>query len=197
MKLINGQRYRYSTRGELRTHRGLIGVASQVASLTAVTYSCTLSNVKEWGDMGIATQITALDGELELVEEAEKTPEKCKPTTEKIPEKCKPGAFIGMESDLVALIEFAAQERGFLVCKVGQHRADGSGTTVGYPDMSFRRPEWPRGMVCLIEVKTSEGTLTKEQSELHTDGWSYVAYSVEEAMEALTAFRMSWLGRSL
>lgn len=194
MKPINGQRYRYSAKGEIRSHRGLIGVASQVANLTAVTWSCTLSNVKEWGEQGIATQITALGYELEPVEEMEPSPEslaQAKPT------KTTEGRFVGMESDLVADITAAAQQRGYRVCKVGQHRANGSGTTVGYPDMSFHRPEWPRGMVCLIEVKTSEGTLTKEQEGLHTDGWSYVAYSVEEAMEALTAFRLSWSGRTL
>ena len=178
MKPINGQRYRYSAKGEIRSHRGLIGVASQVANLTAVTWSCTLSNVKEWGDQGIATQITALGYELERVEEAGKTPEKCKSA----------GAFVGMESDLIADITAAAQQRGYRVCKVGQHRADGSGTTVGYPDMSFRRPEWPRGMVCLIEVKTSEGALSKEQLDLHAEGWSYVAYSVDDALAALKAF---------
>lgn len=181
MKLVNGQRYRYSTQGELRTHRGLIGTLSGVQKRGASSFGW-LSNVREWGALGICTSIEVVDRELTPV--AEEAAEKSPKTTE--------GRFVGMESDLVALIEFAAQSQGYKVGKVGQARAKGSGTTVGYPDMSFRRPEWPRGMVCLIEVKTAEGTLSKEQLELHAEGWSYVAYSVDEALEHLQGFENRW-----
>jgi hypothetical protein len=177
MRIDQGKRYRYSPKGEIRTHRNLIGVASNVECLSAVTYSCTLSNLTGWTKLGIATQITALSTELEPVE-SEPEPAPTKPLA----------PFDGIECDLVALIEYAAQARGYLVAKVGQHRADGSGTTVGYPDLSVRRSGWPCGMACLIEVKTKGGRLSTEQEKLFDAGWSYVVWSVEGAMEALDAF---------
>ncbi len=181
MRLDQGKHYRYCPRGEIRSHRGLIGVASNVESHSAITYSCTLSNFSEWEKLGIAPQIKAMSTELEPAEAPAPTPPK---TVQKLTE----GAFAGMECDLVALIEHAAQERGYKVAKVGQHRADGSGTTVGYPDLSFRRAGWPCGMACLIEVKTATGVPSPEQERLHESGWSFVVRSVREALEALETF---------
>ena len=191
MKPVNGQRYRYSAKGEIRTHRGLIGVASQVANLTAITYSCTLSNVKEWGDMGIPTQITMLDGELEpITEEPVTTP--ANPTI--APDDL---GFYGAESELVATITKALQHQGYLICVVGQLHAKGSGTTVGYPDMSVRRRAWPDGMACLLEVKTATGDLSGEQEDLLKLGWSYVVRSVAGALLALTRFESAVFGENL
>jgi hypothetical protein len=173
-----GHRYRYSPRGEVRSHRGLIGVASNVERLTATTSTCTLSNLAEWEPLGIKTQILALSTELEPAP----LPAPTKST------KSKPDAFEGQESELVADITKALKEQGYLVCVVGQYKAKGSGTTVGYPDMSIRRRTWPRGLTCLLEVKTASGALSPEQETLHADGWSYEARSVAEAVSALTRF---------
>lgn len=176
--IIAGQRYRYSPRGEVRTHRGLVGVASDVQRLTAHVSSCTLSNLAEWDALGIKTQILALSTELEPAP----LPEPTKTTT------ATPDAYEGQEADLVAEITKALQEQGYEVCVVGQHKAKGSGTTVGYPDMSVRRRTWPDGLVCLLEVKTATGTLSPEQEDLLKLGWSYVVRSVEGAVSALTRF---------
>jgi hypothetical protein len=182
--IVAGQRYRYSPRGEIRSHRGLVGVASNVERLTATTYTCTLSNLAEWEALGIKTQILALSTELEPAPLPE--PTKCT--------KSKQGAFEGLESDLVADITKALREQGYLVAVVGQHKAKGSGTTVGYPDMSVRRRTWPDGLVCLIEVKTASGELSGEQEELLKLGWSYVVRSVDGAISALTRFESEVFG---
>lgn len=194
-ELIEGATYRFI--GAVRAYRGLTGVLSGVRRDGFGRHqSGTLSNHSEWIKAGLDPQIQVLDHEVELVSApkpmrgAGRFP---KPTGTK--SQPAPIAFDGLEADLVALIEFAAQERGFEVAKVGQYRADGSGTTVGYPDMSFRRPSWPRGLVCLVEVKTKTGQLTPEQETLNAQGWSFVARSVEEALVLLEIFELSIGGK--
>ena len=179
-ELIEGATYRFI--GDSAAYRGRTGVLSGVRRQGRNWFGY-LSNHAEWMKSGLPPQIEVIDTELVLVS----TPA-AKPTAQPQPST----AFDGIEADLVALIEYAAQERGFEVAKVGQHRADGSGTTVGYPDMSFRRPSWPRGLVCLIEIKTKTGALSPEQQKLSDQGWSFVAKSVEDALVLLDIFERSF-----
>ncbi len=178
-ELIEGATYRFV--GELSAYRGRTGVLSGVNKRGRQWFG-TLSNHGEWLKAGLAGQIEVIDTELVLVSAPAQTGK-----IGKLPAWAG-ASFDGMEADLVALIEYAAQERGYEVAKVGQFRADGSGTTVGYPDMSFRRPSWPRGLVCLIEVKTKTGSLSPEQQKLNDAGWSFVARSVDDALVLLDIF---------
>ncbi|MBB6053330.1 hypothetical protein [Armatimonas rosea] len=182
-ELIEGATYRFI--GDSAAYRGRTGVLSGVRRQGRHWFG-SLSNHAEWMKAGLPPQIEVMDTELELVSAPKAKPAASVPASV---------AFDGMEADLVALIEFAAQERGFEVAKVGQFRADGSGTTVGYPDMSFRRPSWPRGLVCLIEVKTKAGVLSPEQQKLNDQGWSFVARSTDEALVLLDIFERSFGGK--
>ena len=192
-ELINGATYRYSERGELRAYRGRVGVASGI-KLFGKEPACTLSNLKEWPADGLEGSIPVLARELELVAEpatptvlacmASPYPRKQEPAFERRSEP----AFEGEEEKLVEDIRQELTRRGYLVCVVGQRNAKGSGTTVGYPDMSFRCSDWPRGMACLIEIKNASGEMTREQKGLHKDGWSYEARSVAEVIECLMEF---------
>lgn len=193
-ELIEGATYRFI--GDSAAYRGRTGVLSGVRRDGRGRHqSGTLSNHSEWIKAGLSGQIEVLDRELELVSAPSENRKNLDSEGlnlrhkdhQKPSKKCQL-AFDGLEADLVALIEYAAQERGFDVAKVGQHRADGSGTTVGYPDMSFRRPSWPRGLVCLIEVKTRAGVLSPEQQKLNDQGWSFVARSSDEALVLLDIF---------
>lgn len=96
--------------------------------------------------------------------------------------------FPSMEKDLVQDIRTHLEALGYLVATVGQYRAKGSGTTVGYPDMSIRHALWPRGMALLLEVKTKAGKPSSEQERLHSVGWSYIVRSVDDAVDAVRAF---------
>ena len=91
----------------------------------------------------------------------------------------------GSEDDLVQAIREALEAEGYEMCVVGQRKAQGSGTTVGYPDLSVRHPRWAVGMVVLLEAKTAEGRLSPEQEKLHGRGWSVVVRSVEDALAAV------------
>ena len=94
------------------------------------------------------------------------------------------GVDADSEDDLVEKIRRALEGLGYEMCVVGQRKAKGSGTTVGYPDLSVRHPRWPVGNVLLLEAKTAEGRLSPEQEDLHGRGWSVVVRSVEDAVEA-------------
>ena len=89
------------------------------------------------------------------------------------------------EARIVDAITDAATALGYRVARVGQGIARGSGTTVGYPDLSIRRRGWPVGVVCLVEVKTLRGRLSEEQQALHDQGWSFVARDARQALLAL------------
>ena len=175
----SGQRYRYI--GECRAYKGLAGTASSVVPMGRI-WSLMLSNVRDWPELRLpATGIEVLSTEIAEVESA---PE-LQPETAATPATT---AFEGAESVLVADITAAAKEAGYLVCVVGQGIAKSGGSTVGFPDMSFRRKSWPVGMACLLEVKVSGGRLSSEQMTLHEAGWSRIAWSVSGAMAAITAF---------
>lgn len=94
------------------------------------------------------------------------------------------GGHDGLEDELVTQIVATLGDAGYEVCVVGQRKAKGSGTTVGYPDLSVRSPHWPVGMAMLMEAKTATGELSVEQEKLHARGWSVVVRSVDDALAA-------------
>lgn len=171
---IPGQSYRYE--GERRSHYGRVGVASGIIKRGRV-WECVLANHAAWTKAGIDPTISVLSSELE-------------PWSPPMPDTHQSSdAFDGPESELVAEITKALETAGYRVAVVGQLKAKGSGTTMGYPDMSVRRPTWPRGMVCLLEVKTATGTLLPEQETFHAGGWSFVVRSVEYALQVVAGFQ--------
>lgn len=187
-KPIQGARYRYV--GELKAYQDKIGVASSIIKLGRI-WQVSLSNCKEWPPLGLESAIEALSTELMPVLPASEPKDRSfgqQVTKTEL-------AFTGLESDLVADITKALQEQEYLVAVVGQHKAKGSGTTVGYPDLSVRRRTWPDGLACLIEVKTATGELSGEQEDLLKLGWSYVVRSVAGAMSALTCFENEVFGK--
>jgi len=95
------------------------------------------------------------------------------------------------ESAIVREIVTELGRLGYEVLAVGQRKAKGSGTAVGYPDLSVRRVGWPRGLACLIEVKSEGGELRPEQQDLHERDWSFVARSADSALCSLRAFELS------
>ena len=152
---------------------GRIGVASGVEKFGA-GWRFTLSNLAEWGSMEACSW------------EVEPAVDQPAPTTEpKDPE-----AWDGLEFQLVADITAAAKSEGWTVKVIGQKKAKGSGTSVGFPDMAFRRPEWDISVWVMIETKTAEGKLTPEQEEIHKERGSFVARSVGAAMSHLE--EMKW-----
>lgn len=90
-----------------------------------------------------------------------------------------------LERTVVARIIAKLESAGYDVCVVGQKRANGSGSTIGYPDLSVRRSTWPRGVALLMEAKAGDGRLRPAQQELYEAGWSYVVRSAEDAIAAL------------
>lgn len=209
---IEGERYRYI--GGLRSHHGLIGVASCPLPL-GTGWLLTLSNVKEWGARGLETSLSVFSDEIELVVPPPPTrpvstqsPPPPPTSTFNFPSPMKvqdaanilrgisapappDDAFMGLEKDLVQECSAWLEGNGFEVAVVGQHQAQGSGTTVGYPDLSLRHPVWPRGIWVVVELKTATGTLSPEQEALWRRGGSHVAYSVGEVERiATTAHRL-------
>lgn len=91
-----------------------------------------------------------------------------------------PDAYKGPEDELAQDCQNWLTRNGFRSAVVGQLKAKGSGTTVGYPDLSFRRAEWPRGFWVLVELKNAEGSLSDEQFTLWEAGGSFVVRSVRE-----------------
>lgn len=91
-----------------------------------------------------------------------------------------------VERLLVARIIAKLESEGYEVLRVGQYKAKGSGTDIGYPDLSVRHPtKWPRGIACLLEAKVAGGRIRKRQQELHDAGWSFIVRSAEESLEAV------------
>ena len=183
-KPVIGGTYRYiGNEPVCREHKGLQGVVSAIVRQLGKHWEVRLSNIKQWGELGLLTEIAVSSAELEPVPipGIQESPYPIPPASGGTPYK-------GHESELVDEILDAAKERGYLCCAVGQNKAKGSGTTIGYPDLSFRRKGWPRGMACLIEVKAEGGKLSPEQTELFNAGWSIVTWSVDGALEALEEF---------
>lgn len=87
------------------------------------------------------------------------------------------------EADLVAGIVQALELTGWIVLRVGQWRADKSGTTAGCPDLFVWVPAkngWTG-----IEVKTERGRLSPAQKRLEELGVIVVVRSISEAMYAV------------
>lgn len=164
------------------THKGRTGVASYVERLGRGWW-LTLSNIREWGAAGIATEVRVLSSEIEPAQPLHPAPSPQTPALAT-------DAFDGSEHELVAQITKALERAGYCVAVVGQLKAKGSGTTTGYPDMSVRRPTWPRGMACLLEIKTAAGTLLPEQETFHEQGWMHVVRSEGEALRLLNHFEI-------
>lgn len=57
--------------------------------------------------------------------------------------------------------------------------------TPGIPDISVRRPTYPKGHWVLIEFKTQEGQMTKAQERIHNLGGSYLCRSLDDVLAAL------------
>lgn len=88
-------------------------------------------------------------------------------------------AFGGSEAALVTAIVKALRKSGRTVLRVGQHRADMAGTTVGTPDLFC----WVGCGWIGLECKTKTGRLSPEQRRLAAAGMVRVVRSVEEALE--------------
>lgn len=183
---IVGQRYRYTgTEPKYRDYRGLEGVATTVSKLGRL-WMVELSNMTQWRGLNLGSPIFVMSTELE--------PAPAAAVELGAPRGVSSSAQAEDEAALVADIIHALKLNGYGACVVGQLRAKGSGTTIGYPDLSVRHPSYPRGLACLIEVKTAEGTLSTEQEDLHKDGWSHVVRSVQEALSTLLAFENEVFG---
>lgn len=98
------------------------------------------------------------------------------------PEAPETAGWDGLESGLVEAIRKALQERGYIVLRVGQRRADFAGQDAGTPDMFAARPgeRW-----AALEVKTDTGDVRPAQAALAALGLSTVVRSVEEALRAV------------
>lgn len=90
------------------------------------------------------------------------------------------------EAALVTAITKTLESLGYLVGRIGQQRAQGSGTTVGMPDLAVRHPSWQVGRVVMLEVKNGDkGRLSTAQQEMEALGWMHVVRSVEDALHAV------------
>jgi len=87
------------------------------------------------------------------------------------------------EEQLVAQIQTALTLLGYVVLRCGQHRADAAGNTEGIPDLFVANPRRP-GVWLGAEIKTSDGSLSNAQRDLHAAGLTVVVRSVEEAARA-------------
>jgi len=199
----------YTYTGPIKSHHGLFGTASSVRRLTGRVWLVDLANHKEWTRLGIEPSLVDVPStELEPLEATpaptHKTPAPARQPKPKVqplapstlfsgPEECaetEPEAWQGLEDELAQECIKWLESEGYQWAVVGQKDARGSGTTVGYPDLSLRSPSWPRGFWVLVELKTSEGTLSKEQEGIHDDGGSFVVRSVaalERVAEAVSA----------
>lgn len=177
-----------------RSHRGLVGVASNISPM-GIGCLLTLSNLKEWGARGIDTSIQVMSTEVMPAPKAEEqrpvapslnlstgTGKHIQVPVSRLSTRVDPSLlpYQGSEGDLVAECLLWLKDNGFESAVVGQDQAKGSGTTVGYPDLSFRRAGWLRGLWVLVELKTATGTLTPEQEALWERGGSHVVRSAAD-----------------
>lgn len=89
------------------------------------------------------------------------------------------------EAELVQAIRKALIGRGWLVYRIGQHRADRAGTDAGVPDLMCIRagtPPYPP-IIKLIEVKFGKNQLTPAQKKLTDLGAAFEARSIENALK--------------
>ena len=95
----------------------------------------------------------------------------------KAPVYCGRGAE---EADIVAAAVQLLEISGYVVLRVGQHRADKAGQTPGTPDLFVGREGAPFWLG--LEMKTGTGRVRKEQKELAEKGLILVARTPEEAL---------------
>jgi len=184
----------YTYTGPIKSHHGLFGTASSVRRLTGRVWLVDLANHKEWTKLGIEPSLTdVLSSEIEPMEATPAPAPSRQPRPKVQPlayslfpnsEECQSGhepeAWQGLEDELVQECIKWLVGAGYQWAVVGQKDARGSGTTVGYPDLSLRSPSWPRGFWVLVELKNAEGSLSKEQEDIHGGGGSFVVRSVAE-----------------
>lgn len=91
--------------------------------------------------------------------------------------------FQGSEKQLIAAIKRDLEKRGYIVLRVGQLVAAGSGTDEGCPDLFVSKPgcnQWRA-----LEAKVGNNQPSEAQEKLIYRGVSCVVRSVEEAREAV------------
>lgn len=86
------------------------------------------------------------------------------------------------EATLVDAITKTFEALGYRVMEVCQRGGFGSGTTVGYPDLSVRHDAWPPLIWALLEVKTDKGVVSPAQEAIRASGGSAVVRSVGQAL---------------
>jgi hypothetical protein len=84
------------------------------------------------------------------------------------------------EADIVVQIQEGLRALGFIVLRVGQHRADLAGTTAGTPDLFVGRSAWGNRWIG-IEVKALGGRVRPSQKEMLLRGLVGVAHNFDEA----------------
>jgi len=180
---LTGCNYLYL--GPLKSHYGRVGVVSNVRKAGRY-WLLNLANHKEW----LAEELEPVLYDVLSTEvvpcpaEPASTPRSPLSSTPRSAPAQDPNpaipAFEGGESEMVQDCLTWLEENDLVGWVVGQRNAKGSGTTVGYPDLSIRASWWPRGFAVLVELKNAEGTLSKEQEDIHGDGGSFVVRSVAE-----------------
>jgi hypothetical protein len=90
------------------------------------------------------------------------------------------GAFSGRESDLVQQIKKTLTLNRVAVFRIGQWRADKSGSDEGVPDLMLCYD----GRILMMEVKVKGGNPSVTQQWLSGEGYSVIVWSLDEAVDA-------------
>ena len=93
------------------------------------------------------------------------------------------------EAQLVQAIRTALQADGYIVERVGQHRADKAGTDPGVADLLVSRHDWLPYTCAQMEVKlpSQQQKQSAEQRQKAEDGRLAIVTSVREAKEIADA----------
>ena len=89
-------------------------------------------------------------------------------------------AFCGPESDLIQQIKEILELNKVIVFRVGQWRADKSGSDEGVPDLWLLYC----GRQLHMEVKVKGGKASSTQQWLADEGYSVIVWSLDEAIDA-------------
>lgn len=92
-------------------------------------------------------------------------------------------AFTGSEAQLVQAIRKELEGKGYIVLRVGQFVAKGSGTDIGTPDLFVSYPGINRW--CALECKVGRNATSEEQERLVYRGVSNVVRSVQDALDVV------------
>lgn len=98
--------------------------------------------------------------------------------------EAEPGESYSNEAEIVQAIQKALTGRGWAVYRVGQWRADFSGSDAGVPDLIAVYPADPPhpAVIKLLEVKTVSGRTSPAQQKLVDIGGSAIVRSVKDAL---------------